>query len=113
MSRKHDGDKLIAFERGGLVWILNFHPSGSYVDYRIAVERPGKYVISLHISLHHFILCYRYYIGLDSDHKQFDGHSRVDAESEYIATATPWDGREYSITVYIPCRTGLILFHEN
>lgn len=42
VSRKHEGDKLISFERGGLVWILNFHPSQSYVDYRIAVEKPGR-----------------------------------------------------------------------
>ena len=27
VSRKHDGDKLIVFERGGLLWIFNFHPT--------------------------------------------------------------------------------------
>ena len=27
VSRKHDGDKLLVFERGGLLWIFNFHPS--------------------------------------------------------------------------------------
>ena len=42
VTRKHDGDKLISFERGGLVWVLNFHPSQSFVDYRIAVERAGR-----------------------------------------------------------------------
>ena len=27
VSRKNEGDKLIAFERGGLLWVLNFHPT--------------------------------------------------------------------------------------
>ena len=27
VSRKHDGDKLIVFERGGLLWVFNFHPT--------------------------------------------------------------------------------------
>ena len=27
VSRKHDEDKLLVFERGGLLWIFNFHPS--------------------------------------------------------------------------------------
>lgn len=57
--------------------------------------------------------CRRYRIALDSDAKEFDGHSRVDARSEYIATATAWDGRDYYITVYIPCRTGLVLYHSS
>ena len=26
VSRKNEGDKLMAFERGGLLWIFNFHP---------------------------------------------------------------------------------------
>lgn len=26
VSRKHDGDKVFVFERGGLLWIFNFHP---------------------------------------------------------------------------------------
>ena len=27
VSRKHDNDKVIVFERGGLLWIFNFHPN--------------------------------------------------------------------------------------
>ena len=32
VSRKNEGDKLMAFERGGLLWIFNFHPDK--VQYR-------------------------------------------------------------------------------
>ena len=43
MSRKDEGDKLIVFERAGLLFIFNFHPTRSYTDYRVGVEKPGKY----------------------------------------------------------------------
>ena len=43
MSRKDEGDKVIAFERAGLLFIFNFHPTRSYIDYRVGVEKPGKY----------------------------------------------------------------------
>ena len=43
MSRKDEGDKVIVFERAGLLFIFNFHPTRSYTDYRVGVEKPGKY----------------------------------------------------------------------
>lgn len=43
MSEKHESNKVIAFERAGLIFIFNFHPYQSYVDYRVGVETPGKY----------------------------------------------------------------------
>ena len=27
VSRKHEGDKIMVFERGGLLWVFNFHPT--------------------------------------------------------------------------------------
>lgn len=43
MTEKHESNKVIAFERAGLLFIFNFHPYESYVDYRVGVEVPGKY----------------------------------------------------------------------
>ena len=43
MSRKHDADKVIVYERGGLVFAFNFHPAQSFTDYRIGVHEPGMY----------------------------------------------------------------------
>jgi 1,4-alpha-glucan branching enzyme len=34
ISYFHEGDKIICFERGNLVWVFNFHPTESFVDYR-------------------------------------------------------------------------------
>ncbi|XP_026098431.1 1,4-alpha-glucan-branching enzyme-like, partial [Carassius auratus] len=36
-------DKVIVFERSNLLFIFNFHPCNSYIDYRVAVEHAGKY----------------------------------------------------------------------
>ncbi|KAK9461441.1 glycoside hydrolase superfamily [Lipomyces oligophaga] len=93
VSLKHEGDKIIAFERAGLLFIFNFHPSNSYTDYRVGVQTAGKYNILL-----------------DSDADQFGGHSRIDhAKSEYFTTPLAWNGRDNYIQVYIPARTAIIL----
>ena len=42
ISRKHDGDKVIVFERAGLVFVFSFHPTQSFTDYKIGVQVPGK-----------------------------------------------------------------------
>lgn len=41
-SWKHDGDKTIVFERGGLVFVINLHPTKSFADYSIGVNTPGR-----------------------------------------------------------------------
>ncbi|KAK6147173.1 hypothetical protein DH2020_018085 [Rehmannia glutinosa] len=43
ISRKAEGDKIIVFERGNLVFVFNFHWSNSYSDYRVGCLKPGKY----------------------------------------------------------------------
>ena len=35
VSRKHGGDKLMVFERGGLLWVFNFHPTQVKIKYNI------------------------------------------------------------------------------
>ena len=41
--RQHEDDKLIAFERAGLLFVFNFHTSKSFSDYKIGVKEPGQY----------------------------------------------------------------------
>ena len=43
ISCKHEDDKIVVFERAGLVFIFNFHTSKSFSDYRIGCDEPGKY----------------------------------------------------------------------
>uniref|UniRef100_A0A3B5LH52 1,4-alpha-glucan branching enzyme n=1 Tax=Xiphophorus couchianus TaxID=32473 RepID=A0A3B5LH52_9TELE len=43
VSAKHEGDKVIVFDRANVLFIFNFHPNKSFQDYRVGVEAPGKY----------------------------------------------------------------------
>ena len=43
VSRKHESDKVIVYERAGVVFAFNFHPSQSYTDYKIGVGEAGTY----------------------------------------------------------------------
>ncbi|KAK9370515.1 glycoside hydrolase superfamily [Lipomyces kononenkoae] len=93
VSLKHEGDKMIVFERAGLLFIFNFHPTQSYADYRVGVQIPGQYRIVL-----------------DSDEKKFGGHGRIDHEmSKFFTTPFAWNGRDNFIQVYIPSRVALVL----
>jgi len=97
VSRKNEGDKLIVFERPGhLVWVFNFHPTNSYSDYKIGVQIPGKYKLVL-----------------DTDDKKYDGHGRIDHNTDFISHPEPWDNRDNHMMVYAPNRCAFILAHED
>ncbi|KAI8801751.1 glycoside hydrolase [Cladochytrium replicatum] len=95
VSLKHQGDKVIVFERGNLLFIFNFHPTQSYADYRVGTPWSG---------VHKVELC--------SDNKRFGGHERVDENGKHFTSPLEWNGRANFIQVYIPCRTVLVLSHE-
>jgi 1,4-alpha-glucan branching enzyme len=92
VSWKHQGDKVIVFERGGLVFVFNFHPSGSFPDYKIGVDVPGKYKMVL-----------------DSDSAEYGGVNRLDHNTEFFTSTEGFAGRRNSLMVYIPCRTAFVL----
>ncbi|KAF9426485.1 alpha-1,4-glucan branching enzyme [Podila epigama] len=92
VSLKHEGDKVLTFDRNGAVFIFNFHPTKSFTDYRVGVPEGGEYRIVL-----------------NSDDGVFGGHGRVSNESQYFTTPEPWCNRDHFIQVYIPCRTALVL----
>ena len=91
ISLKHDGDKIIVFERAGLVFIFNFNTSQSFSDYRIGVEVPGTYRIVL-----------------NSDSSENGGHNRLDEGTRFFTTAMEWNGRKNWTHVYIPSRTAFV-----
>jgi 1,4-alpha-glucan branching enzyme len=95
ISLKHEGDKTIVFERAGLVFIFNFHPTQSYADYRIGIDTPGKYRIVL-----------------NSDSKEVGGHGRIDDNTLFFTTPMEWNNRKNWTHVYIPCRTAMVLALE-
>uniref|UniRef100_A0A8C5XUZ0 1,4-alpha-glucan-branching enzyme n=1 Tax=Microcebus murinus TaxID=30608 RepID=A0A8C5XUZ0_MICMU len=90
VSEKHEDNKVIAFERAGLVFIFNFHPSKSYTDYRVGTTCTFKIV-------------------LDSDAAEYGGHQRLDHNTDFFSEAFEHNGRPHSLLVYIPSRVALIL----
>ncbi|TDL29811.1 glycoside hydrolase [Rickenella mellea] len=92
VSLKHEVDKVIVFERAGLLFIFNFHPTQSFADYRVGIEEAGEY-----------------HVVLSSDEKRFGGFDRVDLSGKYFTTPMEWNGRKNWLQVYIPTRTCLVL----
>ncbi|CAI0469255.1 unnamed protein product [Linum tenue] len=91
ISRKDEGDRVIVFERGNLVFVFNFHWNNSYSDYRIGCHKSGKYKIVL-----------------DSDDALFGGFDRLDHNAEYFTFEGWYDDRPRSIMVYAPARTAVV-----
>ncbi|CAI2723355.1 unnamed protein product [Schistosoma spindalis] len=92
VSRKNEGDKVIAFERAGVLFVFNFHPTQSFTDYKIGVDAPGKY-----------------HIVLDSDQEEFGGFKRIDQSVDVFTRNEPWDNRRNCVFLYLPSRTCMAL----
>ncbi|UYV60113.1 GBE1, partial [Cordylochernes scorpioides] len=93
VSWKHEDDKVVVFERAGLVFALNFHPTKSFPDYLVPVDVPGKYKMVL-----------------DSDGEKFGGHKRLDPNVEYFTAPTPFSGRSNSMKVSWLQSMGTVFF---
>jgi 1,4-alpha-glucan branching enzyme len=109
VSLKHEVDKVVVFERAGLLFVFNFHPTNSFTDYRVGIDAAGEYKIVL-----------------SSDDKQYGGFENVDVNVKFITTPLEWNGRKnwlqvsdisqvmifagsWSFQVYIPPRTSIVL----
>ncbi|KAI9800432.1 MAG: alpha-1,4-glucan branching enzyme [Piccolia ochrophora] len=95
ISLKNETDKVVVFERAGLLWIFNFHPSNSFTDYRVGVEQSGKYKVVL-----------------NTDRPECGGFSRIDEGTRFFTTPFGWNGRSNFLQVYIPTRTAIVLAAE-
>lgn len=93
VSRKHQDDKIISFEKGDLVFVFNFNATKSFEHYRVGTDKP-----------------YEHKIVLDSDDAAFGGHNRVKPahNNRFPIIKEGWDNRQNYIQVYIPARTVLV-----
>ena len=89
-------DKIIAFMRGELLFVFNFHPTVSYTDYGIPVKG-------------------RFRIILDTDDRVFGGFNRIDRTKVYLSIRKA----ERNIInvplylyLYVPARTALVFKRE-
>lgn len=77
VSLKHESDKVIVFERAGLLFVFNFHSTNSFSDYRVGVDAAGEYKIVL-----------------STDDKQYGGFENVDVNPKFFTTPLEWNGRK-------------------
>lgn len=82
---------MIVFERAGLLFVFNFHPSKSFADYRVGLNTSGEYKIVL-----------------NTDDPHFGGHNLIDTSISYFTHPEGYAGRQHSMMVYIPSRTGVV-----
>jgi 1,4-alpha-glucan branching enzyme len=75
-------NKTIIFEKSGLIFVFNFHPSHSIPDYKFNVPWPGTFKLKL-----------------NSDSSGFGGHSRVDEDLEYFSSHDPASGGHF-LSIY-------------
>ncbi|KAF8351637.1 glycoside hydrolase superfamily [Amanita rubescens] len=92
VSLKNETDKVIVYERAGLLFIFNFHPTSSFTDYRVGIEEPGEYRIIL-----------------SSDEKKYGGFDNIALDGSFFTTPMEWNGRKNWLQVYIPTRTCIVL----
>ena len=85
----HEDDKVIAYEKGGLVFVFNFHPHKSYDGYQLPMPKAGKYKIVL-----------------SSDEAVFGGHSRVD--TSYVYTSEAQENGPTGFKCYLPSRSAMV-----
>ena len=94
VTLKHNSDKLVVFERAGLIFVLNFHISNSYTDYPVGVSMPGAYTVAL---------C--------SDDVIYDGFARIASDIHYPTTEdrSDWHFGDCFLKLYIPARVCIVL----
>jgi len=92
----HDeGNRVLTFERGGLVFVFNFHPELSLPDYGIPVPKAG-----------------RYQLILNSDDAAFGGFGRVDNTVIYDTLGGGGTLEAPRLSLYVTNRTALVLRAE-
>jgi len=90
---EHSEDMVLAFERGGLIFVFNFHPTLSHNDYSVEV-RPGEYQMIM-----------------DSDALEYGGHGRLQrGQRHFTAPALNLSALSLpALSLYLPTRTALVL----
>ena len=94
VSTKNENEKIIVFEKGDLLFVFNFHTENSYENYIIGTKWGSN---------HRTIL--------DSDEKVFFGKERLKYghEHRFPIIKKSFNKRPYSLSIYIPSRTCMVL----
>ena len=89
----NDGDQILAFMRGDLIFVFNFSPTRSFTDYGFLVPTGS------------------YKVVLNTDSVDFGGHGFADDSVEHLTNYDPLyekDQKEW-LKLYIPARSAVVL----
>ncbi len=89
----NDGDQILAYSRGDLVFVFNFSPTHSFPDYGFLVPKGD------------------YKVVLNTDAKEFGGNGLADDSVIHKTNFDPLyekDGKEW-LKIYIPARSAVVL----
>ena len=89
----NDGDQILAFTRGDLLFVFNFSPDRSFTDYGFLV-REGSYRVVL-----------------NTDSSAFGGYDLTDDTIEHFTTSDVLYARQHKgwLKLYIPARSAVVL----
>jgi 1,4-alpha-glucan branching enzyme len=93
---ENNSDKVVAYMRGELLFVFNFHPTTSFTDYGIPVVG-------------------RFRIVLDTDDSSFGGFNRIDRKTIYLSIRKAERNiinAPLYLYLYLPSRTALVLIKE-
>ena len=88
-----DGDQVLAYMRGNLLFVYNFSPTHSYTDYGFLVPKGN------------------YKVVLNTDNKEYGGFGLNDDNMKHLTnfdTIYEEDGKEW-LKLYIPARSAVVL----
>ena len=83
--------KIIAFSKGELVYVFNFHPTYSPTDFFLPVHSVGEG---------------KYKVIFSTDDVDFGGMDRV--SKQYVYYTKFVENRGLGFEIYIPCRTAVV-----
>ena len=89
----NDGDQILAFSRGDLIFVFNFSPTRSFSDYGFLVPEGS------------------YSVVLNTDAREFGGFGFADDSIEHFTNPDPMYADQHKgwLKLYIPARSGVIL----
>jgi len=88
----NENDKILAYKKGGLIFLFNFNPTKSFPDFALPVEKHGEYQVVF-----------------NSDEIAFGGQGRIAKDYVYHTTILPERDDRPGFTIYTPSRTALVL----
>ena len=87
----HKGNKVLAYSRGNYLFVFNFHPNESFVNYGIPLAAST------------------YKIVLNTDEERFGGQNRIDDQISYATVPSAGLASQHFLRLYLPARTAMVL----